>query len=701
MENRLFTTKTPQGSRRLLAALACIVLLASLLAQVISSAGGRIKVENITIDSRGATLSADLYYPAGTDDEDSIPGLIVAHGAGVTKGNMRGIAEEMARRGFVVLNVNGYATGLSEMPVYDEQDMGILDYQTFSTPSGIYDALTFLRTLNFVDKERICLIGHSQGSMRTGMAAMMDCGYLSFNDIMINVLYDTFGESFTLEEIAMDADALAAQRLEPAEMALYEHLKEENRAAYDAMVKAVVLIGTTAANAGPMSTVTVAGHEVQRNCQVNKCVILGDYDTFNLSYHTDENIKAAMHITGDIPSDEWLILDDLNATSTSAGNIYQTSVLDAPELQQAIQDRATWISFFHPETHSRNFFSSATAMDIAKYCEQVLQYNGGELGGADASPVDASDVHFFAREFLNGIAMIAMIAMLVPLAALLYHTGFFAACTGKNEAVIAGTGSGRFWINSCIAAVVGFGAIYYVNTIFAPGLPSPTLLPLFPSWWLTPIFLVVVAAVGVVQLVVYGVLDKKAGRNGFAGLNINIGVVNVLKTLLASLILLTAAYFSLTVIKYLFNQDFRFWMTAFEEMKAEHWVLMIGFFCTMFVQYLVIGAAQNYPLKSRLPLWAENIVAVLSNSVGVWVCCLINILMLQSSGVVFSNWTSSYGFLLFVPITVYVTRRLYQVTRSIWLGAAVNSLLISWMMISTIGYNIYFAQNFVSNFFNI
>ena len=68
MENRLFTTKTPQGSRRLLAALACIVLLASLLAQVISSAGGRIKVENITIDSRGATLSADLYYPAGTDD---------------------------------------------------------------------------------------------------------------------------------------------------------------------------------------------------------------------------------------------------------------------------------------------------------------------------------------------------------------------------------------------------------------------------------------------------------------------------------------------------------------------------------------------------------------------------------------------------------------------------------------------------------
>src|SRR5699024_5383412 len=106
-------------------------------------------------------------------------------------------------------------------------------------------------------------------------------------------------------------------------------------------------------------------------------------------------------------------------------------------------------------------------------------------------------------------------------------------------------------------------------------------------------------AVGVVQLVVYGVLDKKAGRNGFAGLNINIGVVNVLKTLLASLILLTAAYFSLTVIKYFFNQDFRFWMTAFEEMKVEHWALMIGFFCTMFVQYLVIGAAQNYPLKSR------------------------------------------------------------------------------------------------------
>jgi len=700
MEEKKLTLKTASGCRRMLAILIAVIFLCSFIAQMISTDCGRIKVENITIDSRGATLTGDLYYPAGTDDEDSIPGLVVAHGAGVTKGNMRGIAEELARRGFVVLNVNGYGTGLSEMPVYDENDMGILDYQTFLTPSGIQDAMDFLRNLKFVDSNRVGLVGHSQGAMRVAAAAINDCGYLTFNDIMINELYTLFGQKFTEEEIALDADELAAERLSEEELKYYNYVKEINRKAYDSMAKAVCMIGTTAFTIGPMATVQVGGHEVLRNCRINKCVILGDFDTFNQSYHTDELIKQSMHITGDISSDDWYILDDVAGTSEIAGNIYNVSVTDSDALQKAISERNTWISFFHPETHSKNFFSVQTAQDICKYFEQVFQYNRGELGATGAAPIPAESIIFIWREILNGLAMFAMIGMLVVVAAMLYRTKFFSPCIGKND-IPEGIGSAkRYWISYLIAAVVGFAAIYYVNTIFAPGLPMLKALPLFPSWWLTPIFIAIVAGVSLIQLIVYHFMDKKNGKSGIKSINVGIGFINVLKSILAAIILVFVAYFSLTFIKYVFNQDYRLWMTAFEEMKAEQWALVWKFALTMFLQYLIIGAAINYKTGSELSEGKDLIVSIIANSIGVWLCCLINYLMLVSSGTVFSNWTSSYGFLFFVPITVYITKRMYSVTRSIWLGAALNSLLLSWMMISTIGYNIYYAQSFLSNFFN-
>ena len=46
-----------------------LVLLFSCAAQFISSDGARIKVTNITLDMRGAALTADMYYPKGASAE--------------------------------------------------------------------------------------------------------------------------------------------------------------------------------------------------------------------------------------------------------------------------------------------------------------------------------------------------------------------------------------------------------------------------------------------------------------------------------------------------------------------------------------------------------------------------------------------------------------------------------------------------------
>lgn len=165
------TLKTKEGCWRLLAIFIVIILLSGFVARMISSSGGSVKISRVTYDSRGATANADLYYPAGTSDKDSLPAVLVAHGGGVSKGVVQGMAEEIARRGYVVLCVDAYGSGISEQPKYDEGGQGIDGNTPDASPGGMIDALNFVRTLNFVDQERIGMVGHSMGSRPYALSA--------------------------------------------------------------------------------------------------------------------------------------------------------------------------------------------------------------------------------------------------------------------------------------------------------------------------------------------------------------------------------------------------------------------------------------------------------------------------------------------------------------------------------------------------
>lgn len=697
-----FSLSDKKSCKRLIAIFLGVILLASFFAQMISTDGGKIKIETIRVDARGAELVGDLYYPAGTCDRDQLPAVVVTHGAGVTKNNYRSFAEELAHRKFVVFCVNGYGTGLSEFPKYDENNMGQEEYDTWHTPSGIYDALNFVRTLKFVDQNRIALCGHSQGSRRSGFTATLDCGYLTLNDRLINVLYEELGQTFTEEEIVMNADDLAAERLSPEELAMYEYIKAEVKAEFDAQAVAVAIIGGTCDNCGPMKAVNVAGFEVMRNCQINVGLIGGDFDGGIAAFRLNPDNQANWHVNGDIQLDTWYSIDDAANTSTIIGDFNGIDITSSEALQEAIANRTTRMITLNPETHSKEFFSKQTAAEVCRYFEQVLAYNGGELGSESATPVPATKTKFVTREILNAIAMLGMIALLFPVAGLLCQTEFFAGCVGKKEVNTTDYGKKRVWICAAVGAVSSFVAIYYINTIFAPGLPSPNFWPLFPSWWLTLIYLAVVAVFTIAELVILNIIDKKKYGKSFIGCtNVNLGFVNVLKTVLLGCILTAVAYLSLTLILYLFNQDYRLWMMAFEEMKTEHWLYVWRFAIILFPLYVLTGMGLNYSSSDKIAGWKSVLLDVVANSFGVWILAIVTTIVLHKTGTSISNWTSSYGFIFFVPVTIVISKLMYKVTKSVWLGAAVNSLLIGWMMVCTIGYNTYVSQGWFSNFFNI
>lgn len=191
-------------------------------------------------------------------------------------------------------------------------------------------------------------------------------------------------------------------------------------------------------------------------------------------------------MTGEIATDTWYAIDDVGQKSTIVGTI-NDSVADNAQMKAAMDNRQARFVTYNRETHSKNFFSVATTADAVVFMTQTLEYNCGDLTDPATKPIDPSSSVFVLREIFNFLAMCAMLAMLVPLAAILCKTSFFAACVGKNEPNGRVFSKKRYWLISVIALVVGFLIILWINgNIMAPRLYSSDFFPLWPAFWLAP-----------------------------------------------------------------------------------------------------------------------------------------------------------------------------------------------------------------------
>ncbi len=702
-DKKPFSLLSPEGSKRILWILIVIILLSSFCARLITTQGGSVKCEKVAIDARGATLSAELYYPAGTGEGANLPAVIVAHGGGCTLETVKGIAQELARRGFVVLNVSGYGSGLSEQPLFDEGGFGPGN-NSLDTPAGYMDALNFVRTLKFVDQTRIGVTGHSTGSKRVSATASADCGYLSLNDIMINILYDTFGQTFTEEEIKEDADKLAEDRLNDDQLQYYWNLKAQNEEHYNTRVKAVALFGSDAFLILPAKTVTVGGYEVTRNCQTNLTVINGKFDERYLL--TKDPNKEAFYTGGsDIELEQWYELNDLDQSSRTLGDFRSTSIVSNAELRKAIEDRSSRVIVYTSGTHSWEFFSQQMAGGISKYFEQTLNYNRGNLTDPSTTPLDTTKQVWPFRVMFNCIAMVAMLLMVLPILTLLLNRKKFAECVvDVPDDARQKYNPYLYWGANLLAVVTGVVAIFKANKggIFAydPG----KFLCLTRTACLTIEFLKWMCIGSAIILVAAVIINKKTcGVTGLRALNLNINIRKILKLLLIALIIVGCCYAALMVCEYFFAEQFRLWMTAFGEMKADYWFIALRYVLLFFPIFLLLGAAINLNKRTDIPEWKDTLLAVVFNSLGIWGVCIIMIVVAYikgkncAAGEMISNFICSYQLLVSVPLTVFFAKYFYNRTGSIWAGAAFNACLICWAMTATLGiHDLYVGQTWFS-----
>lgn len=131
-----------------------------MLGNKVQTHGGMV-IEDLRFEfAPGKNLSALLYRPPNASPSTPAPGILAVHGYINSRETQSAFAIEFARRGYVVL-------------VIDQTGHGFSDGTAFSEGYGGPAALTYLRSLPYVDTDNLGLVGHSMGGW-AGLAAAAD-----------------------------------------------------------------------------------------------------------------------------------------------------------------------------------------------------------------------------------------------------------------------------------------------------------------------------------------------------------------------------------------------------------------------------------------------------------------------------------------------------------------------------------------------
>jgi dienelactone hydrolase len=139
-----------------------------ILASQVQQDFGLVKVTNVSYQNyNGIPIRAKLLEPINATLSDPAPGVVYIHGYQNNRETSDAYAIEMARRGFVVLEIDAIGRGNSGNP-------GDIDSSDFDPTFGGRTSFEYLKSLPSVNPEAVGLMGHSLGAEMVYTIALDD-----------------------------------------------------------------------------------------------------------------------------------------------------------------------------------------------------------------------------------------------------------------------------------------------------------------------------------------------------------------------------------------------------------------------------------------------------------------------------------------------------------------------------------------------
>ena len=659
-----------------------IILLFSFLASMFNSGMFTVNVSRINFETANGELSGLLYMPKGAGEDDPRPAIIVTHGYLNSAEMQDANAIELSRRGYVVLALDMYDHGHSNLK--DEVYESFAAYGDFLKTwapfwlNSMNDAVQYMYDQPYVLKDEagngmIGITGHSMGGFSSTMA------------------------------VAYDEQAFAATGIRK----IRANLTEGSDFQYSG------IFGVTAAAFDAAGGGRILGK------------VAAQYDEFFFNAPDDP--------AGSVRKKDYVSTPDgmtfLQQTEPAEANTwYDTS------------DGGKRIIYEPAQTHPWNHFSRLTTGNAIDF------YNTAFADLLKETPAGGGSQIWFLKEACECIALVGFVLFILSFARLLISLPFFKKACTELPAPAASPKDGKLAATILILVVaimlpaLLFETLYgwnpndgtlklvreiacglcLVGALFAflsirgsqhkkgyivggcialagaAGLAVLTKNSLYEgaSTWTAPVVNDVAKwTVGctfislIIMALVFLFFKAKDGVK-LSDYGVTFKPLAIVAGLCAAVVSVAAAYGLLFLIDAIFKTDFRIWTFAFKTFDGNILPAVLRYLPTFLAFYLVSTASIFINTNTeRMQGWKGYVLAVLLNAGGIALWLVRQYSTLFSTGVAAHPGANLSGIVLvaMVPtlaIAAIISRYLYKRTGNIWLPAFLNGLLMTIMTVA-------------------
>lgn len=353
------------------------------------------------------------------------------------------------------------------------------------------------------------------------------------------------------------------------------------------------------------------------------------------------------------------------------------------QLYGSIEDGTARILYQPVTTHPGDHLNSTAVATAISWMQQTLEGGNG---------LDPNDQVWQWNEIGRLIALVGMVVSMLGAGGLLLETAYFKPLVRPMPEARPTQGAMRYvgWLLAMFVPVVTY--FWFFNR-FAD-LQQPLGLPsaLWPQNITTQVVIWALGsgAISLVLCLIWHFTSNRSATLSNYGVTLNLGVI--FKSFLLAVMVILTGYVLLYFADLVFLVDFRFWVVAVKLMESLHFRIFLGylpFFIVFFVVVLAILHGQHRVVRSDGS--DVGMARAMLANVGLLVTGFIVMLLIQYVPLLAGgplplgeplNTIVAFQFVGLLTIVGVVTTYFFRKTGTVFTGAFVSAMFITWVIVA-------------------
>lgn len=580
-----------------------------------------VKTETI----KGKVVSGILFKPKAASADNPLPAVVLTHGYLNNREMQLQNAIELARRGFVVLTVDREGHG-------NYENSG--STSALIATNGLYDSVKYVYNLDYVDKDKIGISGHSMGGMTTSAVLAQDVQLGLVSAGLIQSYDDFYGAG---EDVSVG------------------FLKSQDDEFFY----------TTNENGGTLSREWLTTTEAKK--YIGNASLEGDV------------VNGGIYINGVLAD-----IADGTAADSAFRVIYEIDGIH-PQVHYSVEGAEAVTNFFYTAFGVPNGFEYISEGNQTWWVKEMFSLIGLIAFFALIFPMVSLLLRVPFFRTLKGKQVATEDGTLVwvdnalpeakPLKGIQKNLTYWLGAIGI--ALFSG-----FTINSICTE---YGDKWFPNTQLYPQDTTNWV-----AMWAVCVALFSVAVIlffwfvnGAINKIRYKEQGSSYTENPFASARLQSGFGGLVKTFVLALTVVGLLLALLFLNWAIWKVDFRIWTFAVKVFDLGVLLPTIVRYSVFFGIFFIVSAIfnENYRAKN-LPEWASILINVFFNIFGVLLVVAIQYGTFTTTGEMWQP-EMALGYIVLFPmipilaIATVISRRMTAKTGNIWLGAFINTMLFT------------------------